>query len=165
MSGWTVAGRLRDHAPSVRIAMMSANVHEISPATGADAPHDAIIAKPFDLRDFLDRVTRLLDLAWVEAAQPEPAGPTAAPVEALPPRPVLQELARLGRIGHVRAIEARLAEIAGGEAGAFAARLRRLVAAFDLPAYMRALDSALAEPAGEPPPDADRMSVREPADV
>ncbi|WP_163208716.1 response regulator transcription factor, partial [Citrobacter freundii] len=63
MSGWTVAGRLRDRAPSVRIAMMSANVHEISPATGADAPHDAIIAKPFDLRDFLDRVTRLLDLA------------------------------------------------------------------------------------------------------
>ncbi len=171
MSGWTVAERLRALAPGLRIAMMSANVHEISPTRGIDARHDAIIAKPFDLRDFLDQVTRLLGLDWVEGTPPvakaAEAGPGAPRVpapssaprakEGAPhpvtaargglPLPVLEELLRLGRIGHVRAIEARLAEIADAEpaAAAFAERLRTLVVAFDLPTYMRVLKDAAGE--------------------
>nr|WP_246413119.1 ATP-binding protein [Methylobacterium brachythecii] len=143
MSGWVVAERLRSLAPSLRIAMMSANVHEISPARGADAPHDAIIAKPFDLRDFIDQLTRLLDLDWMEAA---PAAPSEAPRPpvALPDRQAVEELIRLGRIGHVRAIEAKLADITreDADAAAFAARLQSLVAAYDLPTYMRVLEEA-----------------------
>ncbi|WP_232629232.1 hybrid sensor histidine kinase/response regulator [Methylobacterium sp. Leaf118] len=148
LGGWTVAERLRTRAPTLRIAMMSANVHEISPSRGVDARHDAIIAKPFDLRDFLDQVTRLLGLDWVEEAPPAASGPEPAPSPgpggAAPPLPVLEELLRLGRIGHVRAIEARLAEIARADPGAaaFAARLQALVAAFDLPTYMRLLQDA-----------------------
>ena len=204
LSGWTVAERLRARAPGMRIAMMSANVHEISPTRGIDARHDAIIAKPFDLRDFLDQVTRLLGLDWVEGtppvasaraaetsvarvpsplwggvrggggsegtAEPHPAppppsspqgggeAPSPVVVETSdrgvslkaterPTLPILNELLRLGRIGHVRAIEARLAEIARTEpaAAAFAERLQGLVAAFDLPTYMRVLKEAVAE--------------------
>ena len=47
MSGWALAKALRAAGHTARIAMMSANVHEISPVRGDDAPHDAIIAKPF----------------------------------------------------------------------------------------------------------------------
>ncbi|GEP12071.1 hybrid sensor histidine kinase/response regulator [Methylobacterium gnaphalii] len=141
MSGWAVAERLRALAPSTRIAMMSANVHEISPTRGADAPHDAIIAKPFDLRDFIDQLTRMLDLDWMEAA---PTAPPEAPPPAgtPPPRQAVEELLRLGRIGHVRAIEAKLADIAREDtaSAAFAARLQGLVAAYDLPTYMRVLE-------------------------
>lgn len=192
LSGWTVAERLRERVPGMRIAMMSANVHEISPTRGIDARHDAIIAKPFDLRDFLDQVTRLLGLDWVEGTPPV-AAPFPSPLRggggmgraqdeaaAMPPAPpplppsspqgggkalhsatenrggglplpVLNELLRLGRIGHVRAIEARLAEIARAEpaTAAFAERLRGLVAAFDLPTYMRALQTAVERHATE----------------
>lgn len=71
-----------------------------------------------------------------------------------PALPVLNELLRLGRIGHVRAIEARLAEIARTEPASapFAERLQTLVSAFDLPTYMRVLQEAAAaskEPARE----------------
>ena len=177
-SGWSVAATLRARAPAARIAMMSANVHEISPSRGGDAPHDAIIAKPFDLRDFLERVTRLLDLVWIEAGPERDADPVAersprsgAPgpfdrerhAPALPPRPAtppdpafssptsagplpsrrhLDELIRLGRIGHVRGIEAKLAQMAGEDAGAapFVARMQEFVAAYDLRRYMSALE-------------------------
>ena len=233
LSGWTVAERLRARTPGMRIAMMSANVHEISPTRGIDARHDAIIAKPFDLRDFLDQVTRLLGLDWVEGMPPVAsaagAEPNVAPVpsprisglpeirtlpaqigqarsgwggvrggggsegtatlhpapappptsfpqgggETPPPvaveasdrgeslkatdcpaLPVLNELLRLGRIGHVRAIEARLAEIARTEpaAAAFAERLQGLVAAFDLPTYMRILQEAARDAAEDVAP-------------
>ena len=213
LSGWTVAERLRARTPGMRIAMMSANVHEISPTRGIDARHDAIIAKPFDLRDFLDQVTRLLGLDWVEGtpAAPEPVrsplpGGVGAGVEqdgaaAVPPAPpppptsspqgggeapysaieetvrrgggpsrpalpVLNELLRLGRIGHVRAIETRLAEIARAEPAstAFAERLRGLVAAFDLPTYMRTLQDA-AEQATTEAALAAKRTVREASDA
>ncbi|WP_091941181.1 hybrid sensor histidine kinase/response regulator [Methylorubrum salsuginis] len=236
LSGWAVAERLRVRAPGTRIAMMSANVHEISPTRGIDARHDAIIAKPFDLRDFLDQVTRLLGLDWVEGtppvssaaetetetstaqipsprisglpeirtlpaqigqarsgwgevrggggaegtAEPHPAppppptsspqgggeAPNPATAERGLPLPVLNELLRLGRIGHVRAIEARLAEIARTEpaAAAFAERLQTLVSAFDLPTYMRALQDA-AEQAGAEAALTPKKSVREASDA
>ena len=168
MSGWAVAERLRALAPSVRIAMVSANLHEISPATGGDAPHDAMIAKPFDLRDFLDQITRLLDLDWIETAQAAPAAIPAASLpataEEAPPDPqAVQELLRLGRIGHVRAIEAKLAEIAreDARAAAFAARLQALVAAYDLPTYMRILQ----ERARDSAPEAAARPIQEGADA
>ena len=211
LSGWTVAERLRALAPGMRIAMMSANVHEISPTRGIDARHDAIIAKPFDLRDFLDQVTRLLGLDWVEGTPPVAAAPLPSPLRGgvgmgagqkapLPPHPeppppppsspqgggealdpvteepgsgrsrpalpVLNELLRLGRIGHVRAIEARLAEIARAEpaSAVFAERLQTLVSAFDLPTYMRTLQDA-AEQATTEAALAPEKTVREASDA
>jgi CheY-like chemotaxis protein/anti-sigma regulatory factor (Ser/Thr protein kinase) len=146
MSGWVLAKVLREAGQTGRIAMMSANVHEISPSRGSDAPHDAIIAKPFDLRDFLECVTGLLGLHWTAGEAPAAAPPEAA---APPPRPEhLADLLRLVRIGHVRGIEAKLAEMEGGPAAptTFIAQMRGLTAAFDL-RRARAVIEGLLEPA------------------
>lgn len=144
MSGWAVAKALRDAGLSSRIAIMSANVHEISPIRGDDAPHDEIIPKPFDLRDFLERIDRLLALG-------QPAPPAPALAEA-PPRSGqggeslrqdhIAELIRLGRIGHVRGIEAKLTELEGQSAmpAEIAAQMRGLVASYDLRRYVRILE-------------------------
>ncbi|KAB1072615.1 hybrid sensor histidine kinase/response regulator [Methylobacterium planeticum] len=150
MSGWTVAKTLRQAGYSGPIAMMSANVHEISPVRGDDAPHDAIIAKPFDLRDLLERVTTLLGLEWTEdAAHPQHrAAASEIMVEssatasfALPNREQIGELLRLGRIGHVRGIEAKLAQLERDAAAspAFVAEMRGLVASYDLRRYLSVL--------------------------
>ncbi len=149
MSGWELARALRatGHGPA-RIAMLSANAHEISPVRGEDAPHDAMIAKPFDLRDLLARIQALLGLEWTAAAPPA-AGPEvrrARPDE-------VAELLRLGRIGHVRGIEAKLVEIEAERpepslSKPFLAELRGLVQAYDLPRYMAVLESAAGIGAG-----------------
>jgi signal transduction histidine kinase/purine-cytosine permease-like protein len=136
MTGWELARALRaaGHGPA-RIAMMSANVHEISPVRGEDAPHDAMIAKPFDLRDFLSRIQLLLGLDWTSAEAPagRPGPPRANPDQ-------VAELIRLGRIGHVRGIEAKLAEIEAETPEPYVAELRGLVQAYDLPRYMAMLE-------------------------
>ncbi|NEU13657.1 response regulator [Methylobacterium sp. BTF04] len=146
MSGWVLAKSLREAGHTARIAMMSANVHEISPVRGHDAPHDAIIAKPFDLRDFLERVTGLLGLDWTapESAPlivPEP-GATVAPR-----REQVADLLRLARIGHVRGLEAKLAEMETEPPVpmAFVGQMRGLVAAYDLRQVMSILDILLSE--------------------
>jgi len=151
MTGWVLARTLREAGYTTRIAMMSANVHEISPSRGQDAPHDAIIAKPFDLRDFLDVVAGLLDLAWT----PLEAGSAvaAAPIHDAPPKPEdVADLLRLARIGHVRGLSAKLDAMAeaADPPSAFVARLRGLLEAYDLRRLLGVLEEARAsEPAGD----------------
>ncbi len=141
MTGWELARALRaaGHGPA-RIAMMSANVHEISPRRGEDAPHDAMIPKPFDLRDLLSCIQGLLGLDWTGPEAP-PARP--GPARARPEQ--VAELIRLGRIGHVRGIEAKLAEIEEESPEPFVAELRGLVRAYDLPRYMAMLEGMRAD--------------------
>ena len=148
MSGWAVAKRLRERNHAGPIVIMSANVHEISPTRGVDAPHDAIIAKPFDLRDVLERVSGLLGIEWEGAGPPPSAVPdssatsdaTSARVEP-PDREQVAELLRLGRIGHIRGIEAKLAQIEAEATAnpAFVAQMRGLAAGYDLRRFMSVL--------------------------
>ncbi|MDO9429629.1 MAG: ATP-binding protein [Methylobacterium sp.] len=153
MTGWVLARALREAGQTARIAMMSANVHEISPSRGHDAPHDAIIAKPFDLRDFLEVVTGLLGLAW---SAPETARAPAA-AAGPPPRPeAVADLLRLARIGHVRGLSAKLAALADepDPPTAFLVQLRGLVEAYDLRRVLSVLEAlrdaqAVAEPAAD----------------
>ncbi|UGB24559.1 ATP-binding protein [Methylorubrum sp. B1-46] len=157
MTGWEVARTLRETGFTARIAIMSANVHEISPTRGADAPHDDIIAKPFDMQDLLERITGLLGTArplpGLEArpiVRPDrpadaPAGDTpngAAASGATVPAEHIAALLRLGRIGHVRGIEAKLTELESDAAvpPAFVARMRGLVAAYDMRRYVGVLE-------------------------
>ncbi|CAO4176469.1 histidine kinase [Methylorubrum extorquens] len=154
MSGWEVARTLRETGFTARIAMMSANVHEISPSRGADAPHDDIIAKPFDMQDLLERITGLLGTA---RPLPDP-GPETRPI-VRPERPAeamkgeaarggtvpaehVAALLRLGRIGHVRGIEAKLTELETDAAvpPAFIAQMRGLVTAYDMRRYVGVLE-------------------------
>jgi hypothetical protein len=59
----------------------------------------------------------------------------------------LDDLYRLGRIGHVRGIEAKLRELELEDPAneAFAAQLRGLVAKFDLKRYMNVLEAMRAD--------------------
>lgn len=154
MSGWTVAKRLRQDGATARIAMMSANVHEISPLRGDDAPHDAIIPKPFDLRDFLEQLSDLLErpiatLAGTDAQPRDPRRPDEALLGGVPPADPIRlrsehvaELLRLGRIGHMRGIEAKLDQLESEMAipRDLASRMRGLVATYDMRRYIRVLE-------------------------
>ena len=141
MSGWTAAARLRAAGHPGPIAMMSANVHELGPLRGDDVPHDAIFAKPFDLREVLERIGKLLRLEWADTGTP-PHDPVPDPTgPGNPGREHVGELLRLGRIGHIRGIEAKLAQMEGadGVPPAFVAQMRGLVAGYDLRRYLSVL--------------------------
>ncbi|HQN13112.1 MAG TPA: ATP-binding protein [Quisquiliibacterium sp.] len=120
-AGWDVAGRLRgQHAHAPRIVMVSANVHENTPAARTAAGVNGFVAKPFAETDLLEAIRDALGLTWTLApvASPEP------PLADLP-ADVARELLALSARGHHRALVARLAEMAD-ESDALAAWGRRL---------------------------------------
>jgi len=145
-SGWEVAARLRA-APdlsNMKIMIVSANAYEYSAGAGAD--HDLFVTKPIDLSLLLGQIGTLLALNWIEQPQP-PAQPTAT-AEAVRntnerSRHHLEDLYRLGRIGHVRGIEAKLRELELEDPSneAVAAQLRALVSNFDLKRYLNVLEA------------------------
>ncbi|MCQ4158903.1 ATP-binding protein [Roseomonas sp. GC11] len=142
MNGWELAEALRAAGhDQARIAMLSANVHEILPLRGGiRPPHDDIISKPIDIDLFLGRLQVLLGLDWAE-----PAPPPAEPANGLivPPRADhLGELLALGRIGYVRGIEAKLAEIEAEEPlhAPFVQEIRGLLRVYDMRRYLAFLE-------------------------
>jgi signal transduction histidine kinase/CheY-like chemotaxis protein len=147
INGWEVARTLRalPELQGLRIVIASANAHEYSPGADGNALHDAFVVKPLDLQVLLDTAGAQLGIEWLyeppaaAGLDPQPA-PETAPEHA---RRHLDDLYQLGRIGHVRGIEAKLREIEAQDAAnaAFAARLRTLVSNFDLKRYMSVLES------------------------
>jgi CheY-like chemotaxis protein len=151
MTGWQMARELRamPDLKALKIVMVSANAHEYVSGTVADErPHDAFVMKPVDVQTLLDRMAELIGLEWVyEPPQPDPAEPRAPP----PDEPGLSEhcrhhlddLYRLGRIGHVRGIHAKLAEMAAEHPAnePLASHLRTLVSNFELKRYMNVLEA------------------------
>ncbi|MFD2236990.1 hybrid sensor histidine kinase/response regulator [Aureimonas populi] len=145
MDGWALARALNECLPRAPVVMLSANVGE-RPAPGEEAPSvKELMAKPIDLRRFLSSLESLLGLRWVSARAPavEAAGAPAL----VPPEPaVLAELLRLGRIGYVRGIERKLAELdADPVLEPFTARLRMHLRDFDMERYAAAIEAALDE--------------------
>lgn len=145
-SGWEVASQLRALMPQLRIVMVSANAHDHRP--GADeeegrASHDAFVTKPVDVEFLLDRLRTLLPLEWIYAAPlaavPAPDLNTAIP-ESLFKH--VSDLRQLGRMGHVRGIEAKLREIELEDAATapHLERFRKLASSFDLKGYLAALE-------------------------
>jgi signal transduction histidine kinase len=146
MSGWTVAQELRasSRLASTKIMIVSANAYEYS--SEVSQAHDAFVMKPIQLQRLLEQVGALLNLKWIYQSEPA-ADPTRGRSAAANPagrsRHHLDDLYRLGRIGHVRGIEAKLREIELEDPAneAFAANLRTLVANFDLKRYMNVLET------------------------
>lgn len=142
MSGWDVAVQLRArHGPRLRIVMLSGEAAQSGPIGDTGPANDVFIAKPFDFDVLLDVISEQLGLEWPQARLHESAGPgTDGPslpaLMAAEAQPHLAEIIRLVRIGHVRAIEARIDAIAalGGEAAALADRMRVHLDTFDLKA-------------------------------
>ena len=145
MTGWEVAKALREmpQLRSLRIIMVSANAHEYTPGADGNSAHDAFLMKPIELQLLLERVGQLLGIEWIYALPPPANTAGEEPPSALPDgsHHHLEDLYRLGRIGHVRGIEAKLQEIESENplTAQFAAHLRTLVTNFDLKRYMSVL--------------------------
>ncbi len=171
MSGWDLARELRraGHAEAA-IIVISANVLDLLAAPSEGDSHDDVMTKPIGIAALLEKIRQRLDIDWLEdssgpagtfAARALPAPAPGRPQEASPPRQSipaqqairlpgrqLDELRELGTIGYVRAIHARLDEIAQEQPALASSveRLRALVAAFRMKEFMAALDAASAEP-------------------
>ena len=144
LSGWETAAALRGaHGERAKIVIVSANAHEFSKGGDGRADHDGFVMKPVPLELLLDVLARHLDLAWQTADAAPPAPPpeeqAAIPAEA---NAFVTELRRLGRIGHIRGIEAKLDEMEAAlpASRSLAERLRERVKAFDLKAYLKMLE-------------------------
>ncbi len=132
MSGWELVERLRALGQPGPVVMLSANIGD-GPA--AHAGHNDMLAKPFDLRQLTDKLALQMGLDWIYHGEAKPAGTGNAGI-VIPAEDQVLELIRLGEIGYVRGIEAKLAEIAGTpEHLPFAEAVRAYVQAFDLTGY------------------------------
>jgi len=131
------------------ILMLSANIGDGS-SVSADNGHDDLIAKPFDLRQLLDKMQKYLDLVWIEdkagdgTSALSPVSPPAPRSEKpLVPLAVEQvrELVGLAEIGYVRGIEAKLAALADDpDLRPLVDVLRERVRAFDFAGFNRLLE-------------------------
>jgi len=132
MSGWELVERLRALGQPGPAVILSANIGD-GPA--AHAGHNDMLAKPFDLRQLADKLALQMGLDWIYHGEAKPADAGSAGI-VIPAEDQVLELIRLGEIGYVRGIEAKLAEIAGTpEHLPFAEAVRAYVQAFDLTGY------------------------------
>ncbi|MHA4734897.1 hybrid sensor histidine kinase/response regulator [Ensifer adhaerens] len=136
MSGWELVERLRQGGQIAPIIMLSANIGDGS-ATGAFRGHNDTLAKPFPVGQLADKLAVHLGLTWVHEGEEKQAHPSpAAEPLTRPDAYHVEELIRLGEIGYVRGIEAKLTEIAlQPEHQPFAEAARAYVQAFDLSGY------------------------------
>jgi len=146
MTGWEAAAKLRamDGGDQLRIVMVSANAHEYTPGGDGGHLHDAFLVKPIDMDVLLECMGSLLRIEWLYDPPPSATADerAAAGVPSADCGHHLDDLYQLGRIGHVRGIDAKLKEIEAENPanGPFAAHLRGLVSNFDLKRYMNVID-------------------------
>ncbi len=152
LSGWDVAERLRtidnerarqagDSAARLAIVMVSANAHEYAAGADGRAAHDGFVLKPFDLDALLDAIAARLDLRWDDRL-PSPL-PALAPFSLKGAETHIAELRRLGQVGHVRGLEARLQLLADDVPASLplVAELRDQLKLYDLKAFRQRLDA------------------------
>jgi len=145
MDGWEVARVLRARGfDNAAIVMISADAHELTAPPGREMAHDDYLVKPFEFHELLDRVHTLLGLEWVHDLEIDtaelPKQDAKAPRLA---RRHIDALQRLGEIGRVRGIEAKLRELEGEypESVTFLAQLRRSIKNKEFDRYMAALEA------------------------
>lgn len=142
MSGWQLVSRLRDLGQKAPIIMLSANIGDGTTADASGEGHDDTLSKPINLRRLADKLASHLGLSWVYEGETPPLPIAAAkkPVRS-PGTSHLQDLLRLGEIGYVRGIEAKLADLAADETNRpFADELGLYLKAFDMAGYMKFLE-------------------------
>jgi signal transduction histidine kinase len=131
MTGWDLAEALRAGGQRAPIIMVSANLRELKQKAQEGQYHDAMLSKPVNLAELLDRITVLL----------RPPAPTQGCGLS---EQQLEELRRLADIGYVRGLRARLDAMAQEvpDAAPYLAHLRELITGFRLDALAAALAAA-----------------------
>lgn len=142
MDGWTVAETLRATGHhQARILMVSASALEAHGAPLAQPFHDGYLMKPIELPRLLEMIGRLLKIDWRYDRDEAVPAPQWSNDSAPPPARHVEELIRLGEMGHIRAIQLKLEELGSAhpEHAAFVAQMRMLIDRFDLDQYMATL--------------------------
>jgi CheY-like chemotaxis protein len=155
MNGWELAKTLRSAGfTESRIIILSANIGETRPPAIEDQAHDDAIAKPFDLRQLVERLGAQLGLEWLEEGDAGPQGDSAsdppaqtaqtdADLAATPPLSAkdIAELLQFARIGYRRGLEKRMAELAvAADGGPILASLSHHLAQFDMTGLIAMLE-------------------------
>jgi signal transduction histidine kinase/purine-cytosine permease-like protein/ActR/RegA family two-component response regulator len=149
ISGLDTAAALKARLPETKILILSGNFHD-APRGGDEArDYDAFLAKPVDIRAFLEMLRKLLEISWVYDAPMAPVLP--APAQKIPSPEHLRDLLALGRIGYVRGIEAKLDEIARDEPEtlAFTQELQGIIRGFELARFTDYLERLLEPQLGD----------------
>ncbi len=143
LDGWAVAERLRKTGHhQARILMVSASALEAHSAPLAQTFHDGYLMKPFDIPRLLELIGHFLRIEWRHERDAAAAPVWRPSADSRPPAREIQELVQLGEIGHVRAIEHKLDQLALAypEHGNFVARLRGFVDRFELTHFVATLN-------------------------
>ncbi|MFT4000989.1 MAG: ATP-binding protein [Rhizobium sp.] len=140
MNGWQLVSRLRENGQTAPILMLSANIGDAAAATDSDDSHNDAISKPVDIRQLRDKLALHLGLQWIYADAAAPIVPKPPPPLKSPGTEHVRELMRLGEIGYIRGIEAKLADLAKlDDNRPFTDALRGYVQAFDLDGFLTVL--------------------------
>ena len=126
--------------------MLSAVTLEKERLLEPDRAFDDYMIKPLDLRQLLEKFHTLLDMQWITSEEPlaTPAPEaSASDADEGPPIRDIEALIGLGQIGHVRGINAKLAEIESStpERAAFVKDLRVIVETFNLSRFLTVLEA------------------------
>lgn len=115
MNGLSLASVLRSEFKSLsKIVMISANAKEERPEGTPKPEHDGYLIKPVEYHAFMKMLQGVLDLEWVFQGDTGADGFNITlniQPETIPPAEHIDELKRLGRMGHVRGIQSKLSEI------------------------------------------------------
>lgn len=121
ISGWETAVQIRQRiTQDLMVIMASANAAEFHRPEHQKPVHDHFVVKPYALGEMAKVIGALLNLSWQwestseHAAALLPSGDSELPSAAWPHVTRLRELLR---IGHVRGIEAEIAELASKAPG------------------------------------------------
>ena len=138
MNGWELAAKLREGGRTAPIVMLSANIGDGGAGAISGSDHNDTLAKPVNFRQLHDKLATWLGLEWVYATVPTAAAATKAEPELRSPGAGhIDELIRLGEIGYVRGIKAKLAELAKtAENRHFAEVMTAHIKAFNIDAYL-----------------------------
>jgi len=142
MNGWQLVHRLREEGQMAPVIMLSANIGDGATTDTAGEGHDDTLSKPVNLRRLADKLASHLALTWIYDDEKPPLPVTAAknPLKS-PGTSHVQDLLRLGEIGYVRGIEAKLADLAANETHRpFADELGLYLKTFDMAGYMKFLE-------------------------
>jgi signal transduction histidine kinase/CheY-like chemotaxis protein len=148
MKGWEVARRLREKfGADIRIVMVSADAHEFQRAGAGFVAHDQFLLKPIELNALIDAVGGLLRLRWQGENVEAPETPATAPETVrLSPQamPLLVQLERDIKIGHLRAVEKSIRELSDTfpESAPIIPRLHACLDRFDLSGLAAAVRQA-----------------------
>ncbi|MEJ8476348.1 hybrid sensor histidine kinase/response regulator [Roseibium algae] len=143
MNGWELVAKLRDLGVDAPVIMLSANIGDGTLRIDSQDLHNDTLAKPFNLRQLLDKLEKLLDMRWTERTYKQSSAPDDGnDIMTSPGTRHVRELISLGEIGYIHGIDAKLAELAElPNNRALVAALQTHLKAFDLDSYTKLLET------------------------